>query len=260
MKTLNIGLVGYGFMGRTPDYKASFMATLGANPEFYAPYEQNARDWYRRYATKAMYLNHVLINPPVDRSRPVHEVADVFLHVVRETDAGAIVSGAKMLATGSALPPVPPPAAPSPTPTEPEFGPLPAQAPSSFDPLVQYATFGWLPAGSTGLSVTTARDWLAISAEYVGGPTSDGGDPSPGSISLIVVTAGHGVDPHRFGGHAVDIAAMSPGAAGRIEGSLMPVNVTKQSAPATSRGAEVGLRCGRFSGGRPPGAAASGTG
>ena len=93
----------YGFMGRTPDYKAAFMATLGANPEFYAPYEQNARDWYRRYATKALYLNHVLINPPVDRSRPVHEVADVFLHVVRETDAGAVVTGAKMLATGSAL-------------------------------------------------------------------------------------------------------------------------------------------------------------
>ena len=36
----------YGFMGRTPDYKASFMATLGANPEFYAPYEENARRWY----------------------------------------------------------------------------------------------------------------------------------------------------------------------------------------------------------------------
>ncbi len=93
----------YGFMGRTPDYKASFMATLGANPEFYTPYEENARRWYRRYAAKAMYLNHVLINPPVDRMKPVHEIADVFLHVVRETDSGAIVSGAKMLATGSAL-------------------------------------------------------------------------------------------------------------------------------------------------------------
>jgi aromatic ring hydroxylase len=43
------------------------------------------------------------VNPPVDRNKPVHEVADVYLHVVRETDAGAIVSGAKMLATGSAL-------------------------------------------------------------------------------------------------------------------------------------------------------------
>src|SRR5438094_4405906 len=93
----------YGFMGRTPDYKAAFMATLGANPEFYAPFDNNARQWYRRYASKALFLNHVLINPPVDRMKPVHEIKDVFLHVVRETDRGAIVSGAKMLATGSAL-------------------------------------------------------------------------------------------------------------------------------------------------------------
>ena len=90
-------------MRRTPDYKAAFMATLGANPEFYAPYDENARRWYRRYAAKALFLNHVLVNPPVDRNKPVHEVADVYLHVVRETDAGAVVSGAKMLATGSAL-------------------------------------------------------------------------------------------------------------------------------------------------------------
>jgi 4-hydroxyphenylacetate 3-monooxygenase len=95
--------LSYGFMGRTPDYKAAFMATLGANPEFYAPFDENARRWYRRYAEKALFLNHVLVNPPVDRNKPVHEVADVYLHVVRETDAGAIVSGAKMLATGSAL-------------------------------------------------------------------------------------------------------------------------------------------------------------
>jgi len=95
--------LSYGFMGRTPDYKAAFMATLGANPEFYAPFDENARRWYRRYAAKALFLNHVLVNPPVDRNKPVHEVADVYLHVVRETDGGAIVSGAKMLATGSAL-------------------------------------------------------------------------------------------------------------------------------------------------------------
>ncbi len=95
--------LSYGFMGRTPDYKAAFMATLGANPEFYAPFDDNARQWYRRYASRALFLNHVLINPPVDRNRPVHEVADVFVHVVRETDGGVVISGAKMLATGSAL-------------------------------------------------------------------------------------------------------------------------------------------------------------
>ncbi len=93
----------YGFMGRTPDYKAAFMATLGAMPEFYAPFAGNALTWYKRYASQGLFLNHVLVNPPVDRHKPVHEVGDVFVHVVKETDGGIIVSGAKMLATGSAL-------------------------------------------------------------------------------------------------------------------------------------------------------------
>jgi 4-hydroxyphenylacetate 3-monooxygenase len=95
--------MSYGFMGRTPDYKAAFMASLGAAPEFYAPYDTNALAWYKRYASRGLFLNHVLVNPPVDRKKPVHEVADVFCHVVKETDGGIVVSGAKMLATGSAL-------------------------------------------------------------------------------------------------------------------------------------------------------------
>ncbi len=95
--------LSYGFMGRTPDYKASFMATLGAAPDFYAPFESNAQAWYRRYAGQVLFLNHVLINPPIDRNRAVHEVEDVYVHVVRERDDGIVVSGAKMLATGSAL-------------------------------------------------------------------------------------------------------------------------------------------------------------
>jgi 4-hydroxyphenylacetate 3-monooxygenase len=93
----------YGFMGRSPDYKAAFMATLGAAPDFYEPFESNAIDWYRRYASEGMFLNHVLINPPIDRSKAVHEVEDVYLHAVAERDDGVVVNGAKMLATGSAL-------------------------------------------------------------------------------------------------------------------------------------------------------------
>jgi 4-hydroxyphenylacetate 3-monooxygenase len=50
-----------------------------------------------------LFLNHALINPPVDRIQPPHEVKDVFVYVERETDAGPIVSGAKVVATGSAL-------------------------------------------------------------------------------------------------------------------------------------------------------------
>jgi 4-hydroxyphenylacetate 3-monooxygenase len=95
--------LSYGYMGRTPDYKASFMATLGADPEWYAPFGDSARGWYRDYAERALFLNHVLINPPIDRDKAVHEVEDVYVHVVDERDDGIVVSGAKMLATGSAL-------------------------------------------------------------------------------------------------------------------------------------------------------------
>ena len=93
----------YGWMGRSPDYKAAFLATLGANAEFYAPYQENARRWYREAQERVLYMNHALVHPPVDRHRPPEEVADVYVHVERETDAGLIVSGAKVVATGSAL-------------------------------------------------------------------------------------------------------------------------------------------------------------
>ena len=45
----------------------------------------------------------MIINPPIDRKRPIHEMGNEFIHAVRETDRGIIVSGAKMLATGSAI-------------------------------------------------------------------------------------------------------------------------------------------------------------
>src|SRR6266849_2156615 len=80
-----------------------FRATLGANADFYTPYQDNARRWYRAAQERVLYLNHALVQPPVDRHRPPDEVADVYVHVERETDAGLIVSGAKVVATGSAL-------------------------------------------------------------------------------------------------------------------------------------------------------------
>jgi 4-hydroxyphenylacetate 3-monooxygenase len=95
--------MSYGYMGRTPDYKASFMASLGADPDWYEPFGDSARGWYRRYAEQALFLNHVLVNPPIDRDKAVHEVQDVFVHVTEERDDGMVIRGAKMLATGSAL-------------------------------------------------------------------------------------------------------------------------------------------------------------
>src|SRR6266446_4280120 len=54
----------YGWMGRSPDYKASFLATLGANAEYYAPYQENARRWYRAAQERVLYLTHALVEPP----------------------------------------------------------------------------------------------------------------------------------------------------------------------------------------------------
>jgi 4-hydroxyphenylacetate 3-monooxygenase len=95
--------MSYGWMGRSPDYKASFLGTLGANDEFYAPYQKSALNWYKKAQERVLFLNHAIVNPPVDRNRPPEEVRDVFVHAEKETDSGIVVSGAKVVATGSAL-------------------------------------------------------------------------------------------------------------------------------------------------------------
>jgi 4-hydroxyphenylacetate 3-monooxygenase len=93
----------YGWLGRSPDYKASFLGILGANADFYEPFADNARRWYTESQEKVLYWNHAIVHPPVDRNRNPDEVRDVFVHVEEERDDGLIVSGAKVVATGSAI-------------------------------------------------------------------------------------------------------------------------------------------------------------
>jgi 4-hydroxyphenylacetate 3-monooxygenase len=93
----------YGWMGRTPDYKAALMNTLGANAEYYGQFAGNARAWYKRAQDAVLFMNHAIVNPPVDRGRPTSEVKDVYVTIEKETDAGVVVSGAKVVATSAAL-------------------------------------------------------------------------------------------------------------------------------------------------------------
>ncbi|RBM12364.1 Pyoverdin chromophore biosynthetic protein pvcC, partial [Prauserella sp. PE36] len=51
----------YGWMGRSPDYKAAFLGTLGANADFYEPFAGNARRWYTESQEKVLYWNHAII-------------------------------------------------------------------------------------------------------------------------------------------------------------------------------------------------------
>ncbi|KKB39593.1 4-hydroxyphenylacetate 3-hydroxylase family protein [Bacillus thermotolerans] len=95
--------LSYGFMGRTPDYKASFTGQLDALSEYYQGFEGNAKAWYKKATKDVPFINHTIINPQVDRSKPLHENKDVFVRAVEERDDGIIVSGAKMVGTAAAL-------------------------------------------------------------------------------------------------------------------------------------------------------------
>jgi 4-hydroxyphenylacetate 3-monooxygenase len=95
--------ITYGWIGRSPDYKAAFLATLGANSDYYEPYTENARRWYRKTQEEVSFVNHAIVNPPVDRDKPLDEVKDVYMHVEAERDDGLIISGAKVVATTSSL-------------------------------------------------------------------------------------------------------------------------------------------------------------
>src|SRR5499427_5083490 len=95
--------ITYGWMGRSPDYKAAFLNTLGVNAEFYGRFAGNARAWHARAQEAVLYVNHALVNPPVDRSRPAEQVKDVYISIHKEGDAGIYVTGAKVVATNSAL-------------------------------------------------------------------------------------------------------------------------------------------------------------
>ncbi len=94
-----------GMLGRTPDYlNASFMAFAGGadfftecRPDFAA----NVRNYYQRIRDRDLVLTHTLVNPQVNRRITETGLAseEVALRVVKETDAGLIVKGARLLAT-----------------------------------------------------------------------------------------------------------------------------------------------------------------
>ena len=69
----------YGWMGRTPDYKAAYSNTLGGNAEYYGPYADNARAWYKRAQETVPFMNHAIVNPPIDRHKPAEQVKDVYV-------------------------------------------------------------------------------------------------------------------------------------------------------------------------------------
>jgi 4-hydroxyphenylacetate 3-monooxygenase len=96
----------FGFVGRTPDYKASAWAGFAALPEFFAEagqeYADNVVGHYAYMRDNDLFQGHTIVNPQIDRSRTASEQEEPFLYVgaVRERDDGIVVRGAKMIGTG----------------------------------------------------------------------------------------------------------------------------------------------------------------
>lgn len=97
-----------GMFGRTPDYKnasvmafASATSFLAQGTKGQADFAKNMTNFYDYVRTNDKVLTHTLVNPSVSHAQATAGInsAEVALHVVKETDAGIIVKGARLLAT-----------------------------------------------------------------------------------------------------------------------------------------------------------------
>jgi len=99
-----------GMFGRTPDYKNASLMAFASAPEFLAQgnkglggdvMAQNMLDFYNYVRTNDRVLTHTLVNPAVNHAQAASGKYSekVALQVVKETDEGIIVNGARLLAT-----------------------------------------------------------------------------------------------------------------------------------------------------------------
>src|SRR6185437_12670795 len=63
-------------------------------------FADNMLNYYVHARESDIVMTHTLVNPQVDRSRPVEkQEKDLAAKIVRETDAGIVISGARMVST-----------------------------------------------------------------------------------------------------------------------------------------------------------------
>src|ERR1051325_11409130 len=93
-----------GMFGRSPDFMninltgfAAAAAAFGTKDKLFA---DNLRVYHEQVREQDLCLTHTLINPQVDRSKPVEaQDKDLAAKIVRETDAGVVIAGARMVWT-----------------------------------------------------------------------------------------------------------------------------------------------------------------
>ncbi|HSU06052.1 MAG TPA: 4-hydroxyphenylacetate 3-hydroxylase N-terminal domain-containing protein [Acetobacteraceae bacterium] len=97
-----------GMLGRSPDYMnimlTGFASAHRAFGEKEPRFADNVRNYYLHVREHDLTMTHTLLNPQVDRSRPVEQQSkDLAAKIVRETDAGIVIHGARMVSTLAAF-------------------------------------------------------------------------------------------------------------------------------------------------------------
>jgi len=93
-----------GMFGRSPDFLNVMLTGLAAAaPEFGKSdkrFADNIRAYHALARERDLCMAHTLLNPQVDRSRPVErQEKDLAAKIVKETDAGIVINGARMVST-----------------------------------------------------------------------------------------------------------------------------------------------------------------
>ena len=95
-----------GMMGRSPDFMNVNMMAMASAGDYFAQnrpeFKQNIQNYYEHIRENDLVLTHTLLNLQRNRApgaTPLEDRTDIALSVVKETNAGIIVQGARVLAT-----------------------------------------------------------------------------------------------------------------------------------------------------------------
>src|SRR5690606_33375336 len=93
-----------GMFGRSPDFMNINLTGFAAAADEFGRkdkrFSQNVHSYYEYARENDISMTHTLINPQVDRSKPVEsQDKDLAAKVVKETDAGIVINGARMVST-----------------------------------------------------------------------------------------------------------------------------------------------------------------
>src|SRR5690606_33030949 len=99
----------HGWVGRSPDHVAAFLAGFAAHPEAFRGEDHDLGDnvvaYHKRVLEASLFVSYAIIPPQVSRATTAHAWEGDFIQVgvTEERDDGIVVRGSQMLATGGAV-------------------------------------------------------------------------------------------------------------------------------------------------------------